>query len=34
MWYAYELQRRHLELVVPVLHPGVVDSGMFEGDPW
>lgn len=26
VWYAYELQRRHPDLVVPVLHPGVIDT--------
>lgn len=28
LWYAYELQRRHPELVVPVLHPGVIATDM------
>ena len=28
IWYAYELQRRHPELIVPVLHPGVIATQM------
>lgn len=27
-WFGYELQRRHPELTVPVVHPGVIDSGL------
>jgi hypothetical protein len=27
-WFGYELQRRHPELCVPVVHPGVIDSGL------
>ena len=33
MWCAYELQRRHSDLIVPVLHPGVIDTGIGEGNP-
>jgi hypothetical protein len=29
-WFGYELQRRHPELCVPVVHPGVIDSGLTE----
>ncbi|KAL3134509.1 hypothetical protein ABBQ38_006360 [Trebouxia sp. C0009 RCD-2024] len=32
VWYAYELQRRHPELIVPVLHPGVIDTQLFYSD--
>lgn len=27
-WFGYELQRRHPELTVPLVHPGVIDSGL------
>ncbi|KAL0038297.1 hypothetical protein WJX77_001140 [Trebouxia sp. C0004] len=32
VWYAYELQRRHPKLIVPVLHPGVIDTEMNSFD--
>ena len=32
VWYAYELQRRHPDLIVPVLHPGVIDTQLFYSD--
>lgn len=30
VWHAYELQRRHSGLVVPILHPGVIDTNLFR----
>ncbi len=32
VWFAYELQRRHPELIVPVVHPGVIDTEMNSFD--
>ena len=30
IWFAYELQRRHPDLIVLVLHPGVVQTNLFH----
>lgn len=32
IWYAFELQRRHPELTIPVLHPGVINTELFKLD--
>ena len=30
IWYAYELQRRRPDLIVPVLHPGVINTDLAD----
>nr|ARQ20725.1 lipid body protein [Lobosphaera incisa] len=34
VWFAYELQRRRPDLIVPVLHPGVIDTGLADAPRW
>lgn len=28
IWFAHELQRRHPDLIVPMVHPGVVNTDL------